>query len=109
MNPYIEKIVFKTQTGVKIMNNEFSSKKEALRFLSEISWLDIHTNDTKFSTSNTYCLSHGEYSRPDYYPRRYKNGWAIAAEYFYYSGTFNTMNSGRMDEDTFSYLFLESR
>ena len=90
------------------MNNQFSSKKAALEFLSAITWLDSHTNGTKFSANNTYYLSHGEYSSPDYFPRRYKDGWAIKAEYFYYAGTFYAENSGRMDEDTFFSLFLES-
>lgn len=42
-----------------------------------------------------YYLSHGEFSRPEYRPVRYKEGWGIKILFFYYAGTFNAPKDHR--------------
>lgn len=44
----------------------------------------------------TYYLSHGEYSPPIYTPRRYKDGWGVHVEYYYYPGTYAAPEDGRV-------------
>ncbi|WAR45494.1 hypothetical protein [Methylomonas rapida] len=87
-------------------SNQFATKKQAVDFLNSIEWLDTHSDDKKWSSTGTYYTSHGEYSRPDYQPRRYADGWAIHVTYFYYPGTFNTPSDGRMDDESFAEMFL---
>ena len=88
------------------MINQFKTKKQAVEFLESISWLDSHSDGKKYSSNRTYYLNHGEYSQPDYYPVRYKDGWAIKADYFYYTDTIGARKDGRMDDETFTELFL---
>lgn len=88
------------------MKNLFKTKREAVEFLNSIDWLYSHSDDKKWSTNLTYHLAHGEYSSPDYMPRRYKTGWAISVDRFYYGGTYNTTPSGRIDDDYFTEIFL---
>ena len=88
------------------MLNQFKTKKEVVNFLNAAAWLDSHSEGKKWSSNGTYYTSHGEYSRPDYMPRRYTDGWAIRVEYFYYAGTFNTPADGRLDDQAFENLFL---
>ena len=88
------------------MKNQFKTKKEAIQFLASIEWLESHSEGKKFSSNRIYLLSSGEYSRPDYYPIRYKDGWAISITYFYYPDTLYAPKNGRMDEDSFIEKFL---
>lgn len=88
------------------MKNVFETKKQAIDFLNSIDWLYSHSDSKKWSLTGTYYTDHGEYSRPDYMPRRYADGWAIRAEYFYYPGTFYASCDGRMDDHDFTCLFL---
>jgi hypothetical protein len=92
--------------GDKKMKNQFKTKAAVIEFLSSLEWLDSHSEGKKFSSNNTYYLSHGEYSRPDYYPARYKDGWAVKVAYFYYPGTFYAPVDGRMSEESFVEKFL---
>ena len=88
------------------MINQFETKKQALDFLESIDWLTSHSNGKKYSSNRTYYLNHGEYAKPAYYPVKYKDGWAIKADYFYYGGTVGARKDGRMDDETFTELFL---
>lgn len=53
-----------------------------------------------------YELSYGEYERPDYIPRRYRDGWALHAVYYYYRGTFRARTDGRMDSEAQAWLLV---
>ena len=72
----------------------FKTKKEALDFLKSV-----------FYPKGTYYLAHGEYSKPDYQPRRYKDGWGIHVKYYFYSGTCYAPKDGRIDAETFYNKF----
>lgn len=88
------------------MNNlVFDSKKSAIDFLSSVEGLSQSNNGQYFFTSGTYYLSHGEYSQPDYAPRRYKDGWGIHVTYYYYAGTCCAPRDGRVDPETFFNRF----
>lgn len=52
----------------------------------------------------TYYTAHGEYERPDYTPRRYRDGWSLHASYYYYAGTLYARQDGRVDADTLADL-----
>lgn len=43
-----------------------------------------------------YYLHHGEYSAPEFKPRKYMRGWGVHAEYSYYQGTYNAPTSGAL-------------
>ena len=83
------------------MNNlVFTSKKETIDFLKSVNGLNSDHAEKSFFPAGIYYLSCGEYSKPDFIPRRYKDGWGIYVKFYYYSGTFNTIKSGRIDPET---------
>jgi len=43
-----------------------------------------------------YYLRHGEYSAPEFKPRKYKRGWGVHAEYSFYAGTIGAPTSGAL-------------
>lgn len=88
------------------MKNQFPTKASVIEFLSSVQWLDSHSEGKKFSSNDTYYLSHGEYSRPDYYPARYKDGWAVKVDYFYCPSAFYARADGRVPEEIFIETFL---
>ncbi|MBE0438125.1 MAG: hypothetical protein IBX56_20280 [Methylomicrobium sp.] len=89
------------------MKNQFETKKEVIDFLSEVASLDAHSEGERFSNNNPlFCLRHGEYSRPDYFPARYKDGWGVKVEYCFYAGTCHAPKNGRLDDELFTELFL---
>ena len=57
------------------------------------------TSDGRFYFPGRYVCAHGEYERPDYAPRKYKDGWGIHAAYYYSAGTFCAPKDGRVDLD----------
>lgn len=66
-------------------------------------WIASHT-DLMYSKkygfwydSGTYVCAHGEYERPEYYERRYKDGLGIHKRWFFYPGTYGTPQDGRID------------
>lgn len=73
----------------------FNSKSDVNEYLKECGMEQL--NDGSFCRTGEYVLNHGEYSRPDYQARRYKDGWGIHANYYYYQGTFNIPEDGRVD------------
>jgi hypothetical protein len=76
----------------------FKTKAEAVEFLNNHpDLLSNHAGNSWFE-SGTYYLSHGEYSQPDYVPRRYKDGWCIKKIHYYYSNTFGAPCDGRIEE-----------
>lgn len=75
----------------------FKTKLEALNFLASQENLRSNIKGDKYFPGGTYYLSHGEYSQPDYSPRKYKEGWGIHIENYYYAGTFNVPKSGRVE------------
>lgn len=86
-------------------NLVFDSKKEALEFLSSIEGLSGSDDGKYFIRKGTYYLSNGEYSRPDYKPRRYKDGWGINVTYYYYFGACYAPKCGRVDTEKFVNQF----
>ena len=84
----------------------FETKAAVIAFLIEISRLDQAKDGKTFSPAGTYYLKHGEYSSPDYSPRRYKDGWGIHVDWHFYSGTFYAPQSGRVDPEYFANKYL---
>lgn len=77
----------------------FKTKKAALEYLSTIESLTPPISGAAYYyRKGVYMLRHGEYDRPDYMPRRYKDGWGIHCEQYYYRGTFNARKSCRVNE-----------
>jgi len=75
----------------------FKTKSEALNYLRSIPELEESTKRPGiFWRRGTYYLNHGEYDRPEYSVRRYKDGWGIHVAYFYYPGTFYAPKDGRL-------------
>jgi hypothetical protein len=78
----------------------FPTKKEALEYLRSIDELEESSKTPGvFWETGTYYLSHGEYERPDYRVRRYKDGWGVHATYYYYAGTLYAPKDGRLLDD----------
>ena len=77
----------------------FATKADAEKFLVNQGF--AQTNSGAYYQADTYYLSHGEYSQPEYTPRRYKDGWGIHGVYFYYSGTFGAPKDGRITDKFF--------
>lgn len=56
----------------------FSTKKEAAEFLhnKKLCYYEGSRNlEQSWSVSGMYVYSHGEFARPEYVVRRYKDGW----------------------------------
>lgn len=68
----------------------FSTKKEAAEFLhnKKLCYYEgSRTREQFWSVSGMYVYSHGEFARPEYVLRRYKDGWGIKIIYYYYCDT----------------------
>lgn len=74
----------------------FSKKSDVIDYLSNACGMSS-TSGGAFFEPGTYYLNHGEYSQPDYEPRRYKDGWGIHANYYYHPGTFGAPADGRVN------------
>lgn len=64
----------------------FKTKKEAVEFMhSKNLWYfeGFASQEQAWSYSGACLLSKGEYARPEYVIRRYKDGWGIKIIYFY--------------------------
>ena len=83
----------------------FKTKKEALGFLKSVQGLESSLDETFFYPKGTYYLSHGEYAKPDYQSRRYRDGWGIHVKYYFYDGTCYAPKDGRIDAETFYNRF----
>lgn len=89
------------------MNNlVFGTKKDVIAYLKSIDYLQESNDGSYFFESGTYYTAHGEYSRPDYKPRRYNDGWSIHVTYYYYPGTFNAPRDGRISHQDFFNSFI---
>ena len=77
----------------------FATKKQLTDWL-EMNFY-IKDNNGNYYWPGTYYLRHGEYERPEYAARRYKDGWSLYARYYYYQGTFNAPEDGRVSEEFF--------
>jgi hypothetical protein len=53
----------------------------------------------RWSQLGIYVCGHGEYARPEYSLRCYKDGWSLHATYFFYSGTFGAPVDGRVSDE----------
>ena len=85
----------------------FETKAEALEFLRSKDTLDESQKKPGiFWSSGTYVLNHGEYDRPEYLPRRYKDGWGIHVKHFYYVGTFYAPEDGRLEMDIWDKSYV---
>lgn len=76
------------------MKNSFGTKQEAIDFLERNGYTKMESGS--YYAPGLYYTSHGEYERPDYTPRRYKDGWGIHAEYYYFPGTLYAPKDGRV-------------
>lgn len=69
----------------------FSTKKEAAEFLhnnKKLCYYEGSKNlEQSWSVSGVYVCSHGEFARPEYVLRRYKDGWGVKIIYYYYYNT----------------------
>jgi hypothetical protein len=78
----------------------FATKKEALEYLRSIPQLEESAKcPGVFARKGTYYLWHGEYARPDYRVRRYKDGWGVHVKHYYYAGTLYAPEDGRLEYD----------
>ena len=71
----------------------FDTKSVANDFLEKQKNLYNHNNG--YSQKGIYYLSHGEYSKPDFKPVHYKDGWGIKKIHYFYDGTLNAPQDGR--------------
>lgn len=77
---------------------KFKTKAEAVNFLNEHPSLSSNRAGDSWFPSGTYYLAYGEYSQPDYVPRRYKDGWGIKKISYFHRGTFGAPKDGRIAE-----------
>ena len=78
----------------------FATKKELIKWLKANNYAQLSCGN--WYQVGTYYCAHGEYSQPEYSPRRYRDGWSLHAYYHYYHGTFGAKANGRVaDEYTF--------
>ncbi len=84
-------------------NLKFATKKEALDYLWGVEGLCTNLLGQVFWPRGPYYLSHGEYSSPEYTPRRYKDGWGIHVKYYYYQGNPLAPKDGRLEYEPMSW------
>ena len=75
----------------------FRTKEEVRDFLDNECGMNPHSGGRWYSRPGMYVLGHGEYDRPDYQPRKYKDGWGIHVRYYHYAGATNVPEDGRVD------------
>lgn len=70
----------------QISDLSFETKKKAVEFMhSKNLWYleGFASQEQAWSYSGAYLLSKGEYARPEYVVRRYKDGWGVKIIYYY--------------------------
>lgn len=77
----------------------FNTKREVIDYLVSDCEMIAHSEGRWFCQEGRYELRHGEYDRPDFQPRRYRDGWGVHRELYYFDGTFNAPCSGRVKID----------
>jgi hypothetical protein len=77
----------------------FATKPELIAWLERNGFEQMSNGN--WYLPGRYDLSHGEYERPDYAPRRYKGGWSLHATYYYFAGTLRAKEDGRVCDDFF--------
>ena len=68
----------------------FNTKKEAVEFMhsKKLRYYEgSKTSEQAWTVSGVYVCSHGEYARPEYVVRRYKDGWGVKVLYYYFTNT----------------------
>jgi hypothetical protein len=75
--------------------NAFATKAELIAACRAAD-LD-ETSDGRFYESGTFVCPHGCYERPDFTPRKYKDGWSLHVNYYYYRGTLYAPKDGRIE------------
>lgn len=78
----------------------FETKKQLIEWLENNNY--SQTSSGNFYAAGTYYLSHGEYEKPEFKPTRYKDGWSVKGIYFYYNGTLNAPQDGRVSNEFFT-------
>lgn len=73
------------------------NKQELINLINSKNYLEWSQDKKYFYERGTYYLSHGEYARPTYSIRRYKDGYGIHIETYYYQGTLRAKQTGRMN------------
>lgn len=71
----------------QISDLSFSTKKEAAEFLhnKKLCYCEgSKTQEQSWSVYGMYVYSHGEFARPEYVLRRYKDGWGVKIIYYYF-------------------------
>lgn len=73
------------------------SRKDIEATVNSKEYLEWSDDRKYFYERGTYYLSHGEYARPIYKLRKYKDGWGVHKETYYYQGTVRAVQSGRIN------------
>ena len=61
---------------------------------------DYKRTNLIYYPKGTYILRHGEYARPDFRPRKTRDGkWGVYVRYYYYQGTLNRPHDGFVCEE----------
>lgn len=76
------------------MKNSFKIYSQAAAVLNRV----MVYRGGYWSHGGNYLLEHGEYSRPEYKPVRYKDGWGIYRK-IYGTGSNPGRVSGRLDDE----------
>ena len=77
----------------------FATKPELIAWLERNGFSRM--DDGRWYLPGRYYLSHGEYERPDYTPRKYRCGWSLYAKYYYFTGTLHAKEDGRVCDEFF--------
>ena len=65
----------------------FATKADVVAYLTELEGLGLlASNGAGWDPAGPYALSPGELAAPDYQPSRYKDGWGIAKNTYFYPG-----------------------
>lgn len=87
-----------------IYNNEdkmvFETRQDAIEWLEARDWFlwgrGYWKNHGEFRGECEYLHSPGQYAASTAKPQKYKDGWGIRVEHFYYPNTFYVPKTGRI-------------
>lgn len=90
--------LIETEESLELWGKLFESydtKEETEQALNTVTWLS--EDEGIWSFDGTYHLRNGEYARPTYTPKEYKDGWGIEAKHYFYEGTYTNCSDGRIN------------
>lgn len=63
----------------------FATKKDVIKHLESLCDAGLlYKHSTGYSETGIHVFNHNEYARPDYIPARFKDGWSVAMQTYYY-------------------------